>query len=197
MVLGKIYKIISGQGNECYVGSTFDELRYRFRKHKYQYNEWKINSQNVIKLSSFNLFEKYGVENCKMILIKEYDVIDRKHLQAYETLWICKLQPNNINKTKPLHIPKLYRKSYNHLHKDKIKKYKHIWHKMNYKYDKTERHHKYIKNKDILLEKQRQKRKNTNQSKKCECGSDYTISNKSRHIKSKKHQNWLNNQKTE
>lgn len=39
MVIGRIYKIVSGQGNEYYVGSTFDELRYRFNAHKDSYKE--------------------------------------------------------------------------------------------------------------------------------------------------------------
>jgi hypothetical protein len=93
MKTGRIYKIISTQGNECYVGSTFDKTRGRFSKHKSQYKEWK--KGKMAKVQSFVLFEKYGVDKCKMILIKEYEVCDRQHLHMYEQLWINKLHPIN------------------------------------------------------------------------------------------------------
>lgn len=42
MKIGRIYKITAGKSNECYVGSTFDRLNYRFKGHK-------INYTNAIK----------------------------------------------------------------------------------------------------------------------------------------------------
>jgi hypothetical protein len=76
MKIGRIH-IIAGQSNECYVGSTFNELKYRFRTHK---SEYSANCACSVKL----LFDKYGVNNCKLILIKEhrYEVVDRSHLDV-------------------------------------------------------------------------------------------------------------------
>lgn len=93
MKIGRIYKIIAGQGNECYVGSTFDQLNNRFKGHK---NTYKLGKNDC---SVVELFNKYGVTNCKMILIKEYKVLDRRHLEVYETLWIKKLKA--MNKCEP------------------------------------------------------------------------------------------------
>ncbi|KAL8003349.1 hypothetical protein Plhal703r1_c13g0067761 [Plasmopara halstedii] len=39
----------------------------------------------------------HGLDQFKCFLIKEYDVIDRVHLEAYETLWIKKLKACNKN----------------------------------------------------------------------------------------------------
>ena len=178
MVIGRIYKIISGQGNECYVGSTFDELNYRFRGHKRKYQLWKKKLINN-KTTSFQLFEKYGMNNCKCILIKEYDVIDRKHLEAYETLWICKLKKNVVNKQFPFCIMKLSQK---------------LQHKLYYEKNKEK-----LKNKSRKRYEENKNEENMKKKEKinCECGSVVRRSDKARHIKSKKHQNWLNNQKTE
>lgn len=92
MKIGRVYKIIARQSNECYVGSTFDQLNYRFKGHKASYKNNKGCSVN-------ELFDEHGVENCKIMLIKEYEVIDRRHLEVYETLWIKKLRA--INKIQP------------------------------------------------------------------------------------------------
>lgn len=98
MKIGRIYKIISGQSNECYVGSTFDQLNNRFKGHKNGYKN--KDNPRASHVSSFDLFDKYGVENCKMILIKEYAVLDRRHLETKELLWIKKL--GAINKIEPV-----------------------------------------------------------------------------------------------
>jgi len=98
MRIGRVYKIIPSQGNECYVGSTFDTLRDRLKYHKYNYESFKLN--NFRYLTVFDLFNKYGTNGCKIILIKEYDVLDRRHLEVYETLWMKKLK--SINKIEPV-----------------------------------------------------------------------------------------------
>ena len=87
-------------------------------------------------ISIFDLFDKFGINNCKIILIKEYDVCDRKHLEMYECLWICKLKQNCLNKTHPFRIKflsdKLYNKECNKIYykdnkekeKERIKQYR-------------------------------------------------------------------------
>jgi hypothetical protein len=94
-MIGRVYKIVPAQGNECYVGSTFNELRFRFQNHKNSYKSQK--KGKIIHSSSFKLFDKYGIDTCKIMLIKEYEVYDKRHLEAYETLWISKLNCVNVN----------------------------------------------------------------------------------------------------
>jgi hypothetical protein len=73
--------------------------------HKADYKKGK-------NLSIYPYFKKFGIENFKIILIKEYQVEDKAHRGAYEQLWINKLKP--INKKCALNL----------LKKEKIKKYK-------------------------------------------------------------------------
>jgi hypothetical protein len=48
--------------------------------------------------SVHDLFNRYGLKNCKLILIKEYEVVDKEHHGAKEPLWIRKLMAMNKNK---------------------------------------------------------------------------------------------------
>jgi hypothetical protein len=161
MKIGKIYKIIHTQSNICYVGSTFDELRNRFRKHK-----------NDLNCSISKYFTKFGIENFKIILIKEYEVIDRKCLQAFEQLWINKLKSINMKQTfKPL------KKQFENLRLFQIDRSD--YHKKYFCMYKNDNKENYIKNKD---------QENFN----CECGGKYTFQHKKRHLKSEKHLSFIN-----
>lgn len=171
MHIGKVYKIIHNQSNICYVGSTFDKLRNRFIKHK--------NNNNTCISKYFN---EFGVENFKIILIKEYEVVDRKHLEAYEQLWINKLQSINIMQTfKPL------KKQFEANRQKKIDRKEYL---KNY-YENYK-----VKNKNKIKEYQQNYRE-TNKEKinekiLCECGGKYTHKYKFTHLKSKKHINFSN-----
>jgi len=167
-MIGKIYKIIHSQSNVIYVGSTFNELRKRFYEH-------------CLKASNACIYKhiiKYGKDNFKIILIKEYEVVDRTHLEAYEQLWINKLKSINSNNT--MHFKTLYSKDYYNKNKEswvvrKEKNKEHIQ-KYNQKYLETWR----AENKDKIHE-YRQRRYI------CECGHDVQLIKKSRHLKSIKH----------
>jgi hypothetical protein len=165
---GHIYMIITPLDNSfCYIGSTFNRLHKRFEGHKKAF-------KRKDKCSIHPFFEKYGIENFKIILIKSYDVIrthkkDFKHLCAYELLWINKTK-NCVNKLLPFNPllkfdKKIIDRKYYENHKEKLKKYQ-----------KKYRH----KNKEVVYEKQKQKYN-------CVCGSIISIRNKSQHEKSKKH----------
>ena len=107
MVIGRVYKICTDEKytDEIYIGSTLDILKNRFSGHVRQYNRWKNGKTNNV--SSFDLFEKYQVENCHIELVKEYDVIDKNHLEVYETLWINKYRNKCVNQCVPFYIRKL------------------------------------------------------------------------------------------
>lgn len=170
MHTGKVYKIIHNQSNICYIGSTFDKLRNRFRKHK---------SNNDTCISKY--FKQYGIENFKIILIKEYQVVDKKHLEAYEQLWINKLKSINIMQTfKPL------KKQFEANRQKQLNRKKYL---KNY----------YEKNKCKINEIRKEYQQNYREINKdkinkkilCECGGKYTFKHKSTHFKSKKHINFF------
>ena len=192
--VGRVYKIVSGQGNECYVGSTFNELKYRFRGHKD-----KFNSKNET-CSVEAMFDKYGVENCKMILIKEYQVIDRKHLSVYETLWIKKLKA--INKLEPCggllvkEKKRLYAIKYWLENKEEIAEKRKPYQKEYYEENKEQIKEKrpewwknwYANNRDRVSENNKKRYESRSAIITCECGSKIKMSSVSSHIKTRKHQ---------
>jgi len=117
---GHIYKIICKVDDTfCYIGSTFNSLRNRWQEHKNDYKK-----QNG-RFSIYEYFDKYGIENFKMILIKDYLVCrekqrDYRHLHAYETLWINKSK-SCVNKKLPFQpLKKEQQKEYYNKNKDKI-----------------------------------------------------------------------------
>lgn len=179
---GKVYKIIHNQSDIVYIGSTLNRLNDRFYNHKKDYENGKV-------LSIYKYFTKYGIENFKIILIKEYRVVDRKHLLMYEQLWMNKIKNINIIKSfQPLfkernkENKKIYRKE----NKEKIEQ-KDIIYRNNHKdkkaaYDKEYRE----KNKEKINEY-------LHQTYDCDCGSIISINKKSRHLKSNKHINYINN----
>jgi len=126
---GHIYMIWTALDNSfCYIGSTFNRLHKRFEGHKNDYNY----NKGCIAIHKY--FDKYGIDNFKIDLIKSYNVIrthrkDHKHLHAYETLWINKTK-NCVNKQVPFNplyynreVVKQYQKKYYENNKDKIKEY--------------------------------------------------------------------------
>lgn len=97
MKIGRVYKIICAVSDVVYVGSTFDQLKYRWVSHKAYYKRYQ-KGQASGKLSIFEHFDEHGLEKFKIVLIKEYPSCDRKHLRVYEQLWINKLTCCNDTK---------------------------------------------------------------------------------------------------
>jgi len=155
MMKGKIYKIIHNQSNWCYVGSTFDELRYRWKKHKDNYKCWlKKGCYNNTKFSCWEFFKLNGIENFKIVLVKEYEVVDRRHLNALESLWIYKLKGCNKNNPFGITDTKLYQTWWNRQRWKNDNEYreKDRDRKRTEEYKKKEKEYK-IKNKERIGEK--------------------------------------------
>jgi hypothetical protein len=86
--IGRVYKLVSRHSDECYICSTFNRIHLRFANHKSNYKK-RATAQ---KLTEF--LDKHGIENIAMVLIKEYEVIDKQQLHADEQLWINRHQHN-------------------------------------------------------------------------------------------------------
>lgn len=129
---GIVYKIICNLNSKfVYIGSTFNQLRHRFQQHKRDYKCW-LNGEKRDKCSCFDYFKKYGIENFTIIKIKEYvcyksNKLDKKHLHAYEQLWINKTR-NCCNKC-PAFSP---------LKQQKIKENKRVYGKKYYEDNKEQ-----------------------------------------------------------
>lgn len=88
-MIGRIYKIVHSQSDIVYVGITMDRLSKRWTAHKNLYVKEKCKNSNI---TIYEHMVKHGVDQFKIMLIKEYDVIDSNHLKVYETLWMNKLK---------------------------------------------------------------------------------------------------------
>ena len=83
----KIYKIESHLGDKIYVGSTAKEyLSQRFQQHKNGYKQWKAGKYR--KVNSYELFDEYGVENCKIVLLESYPCNSKDEKNAREGHYI-------------------------------------------------------------------------------------------------------------
>ena len=83
---GKIYKITDIGYNECYYGSTIQPLSKRIGKHRSDYKRYKDGKCNNV--TSFILFDKYGVENCKIELVEDCDCKTKEELHKREGFYI-------------------------------------------------------------------------------------------------------------
>jgi hypothetical protein len=119
---GKIYKIESMNGDEgdIYIGSTTKKLlSQRMSGHKYLYKKWKLKETH--KFMCFDIFDKYGVDNCIITLLETVHANSKDELIARESYYIRNF--NCLNRT----IPDRTRKEYKEDHKDLIKAYKKLY----------------------------------------------------------------------
>jgi len=82
---GKVYKIepINGDEGDVYFGSTTKQhLSQRMDSHRKDYKRWKEGKRNYV--SSFSLFEKYGLENCKIILLDNVNANSKDEMISKE-----------------------------------------------------------------------------------------------------------------
>ena len=125
----------------------------------------KTGAKNV---TVFQLFDKYGIDNCRIVLVELCPCDTKDELLKREAYHINEMEC--VNKCRPC-ITKQekadYRKQYMSDHKEEIKKYKREYN---------------IKNNKHAI-------KNI-----CACGSTYNKQKLSRHEKTTKHINYLTNQ---
>jgi hypothetical protein len=121
--LGIVYKIIHKHSDVVYVGSSLCKtIRHRFQQHKCDYKKYLNGKNNCVSI--YRYFEKYGIENFQIILIREYKIWKEKRssssqLKAYEQLWINQLRC--INKQCAFQpLKKQYQKQYYEDNKPKI-----------------------------------------------------------------------------
>jgi hypothetical protein len=192
-MIGSIYKIIHSQSDIVYVGSTFNELKQRWQEHKRTFKRWC--EGNGAEISIYPYFREHGIDQFKIILVKEYDVVDRAHLEAYEQLWMSKFHNSAVNKQCAFKIKSLSQKKY----------YKDNWEtKKQYREANKEKELQRAKlyretNPEKVKERAKQYRESNHEKinnkmgekHQCDCGGKYTYRHKSNHLKTTKHQNFI------
>ena len=97
---GKIYKIVADTNEDYdpYIGSTTKEyLSQRMTKHRLHYTQWKKGSKK--QSTSSNIFERFGMDNCQIILLENYPCSSNDELVARERYWFDKIK--NCNRCRP------------------------------------------------------------------------------------------------
>ena len=94
----KIYKIeyiYTNDDDPIYIGSTTNEyLSRRLIQHKYGYVRYKKHYSSFI--SSYIMFDIYGINNCRISLLENVNVTNSNELRAYEAKYIKLLNCVNI-----------------------------------------------------------------------------------------------------
>ena len=187
---GRIYKIepiCEHDENEVYYGSTCQLLCKRMDKHRSDY-KWWLNKKRD-KFSSFELFEKYGVENCKIYLVELYPCETKEELFAREGYHIKNNKcVNRYVAGNQLAVGiKEYHQIYRNQHKDENIEYGKIYRENNKQ--------KLKENRTIYVAKNIDKIKEYSQTKNvCSCGGKYTNHDRPKHYRTKKHIKWQNEQ---
>jgi hypothetical protein len=99
---GKIYKIVpmsEHAENEVYYGSTTRDLDCRLRYHRFSYIEWTCGNGN--RVTVYDLFSKYGVENCYIQLLEHFPCNSKDELEKRESDYIRANKDKCVNKVIP------------------------------------------------------------------------------------------------
>lgn len=189
--------MIRSKDENCvsYVGSTTKQyLSQRIVKHRNSYKHWKENPEKYSFVSSYILFEKYGIENCYIELLDLCPCSCSEELRKKEREWFDKL--NCVNIVRPF-ITK--EENYYETHKKEITETRKI-HYDEHKEEILLKNKEYRdKHKEEIIIKDRikyhknkieynEKRKETYE---CPCGSICRKCDKNRHERTNKHQKYL------
>jgi len=116
----KIYKIeptCEHEEGDIYIGSTTKEyLSQRMDKHRSGFVQWKNNKGSHVR--SYDLFDKYDVENCVIYLIENYPCETVNELRAREGHFIRTIKC--VNKLVAGRTKKEYKQVYYAENKSKI-----------------------------------------------------------------------------
>lgn len=109
---GKVYKIepiCDHDEGEVYIGSTTKQyLSQRMDKHRSNYKQWLRGKATNIK--SYLLFEKYDVENCRIVLLESVYAKTKDELASREAHYIQNIKC--VNKRIPMAMKSIGKAEY-------------------------------------------------------------------------------------
>ena len=210
--MGVVYKILCNKTDEVYVGSTITSFNKRMIAHRFFLKKYD-NGENVSYCSAYDILRRgdYSTE-----ILEELDTPDKRELHKCETKWIKEL--NSINKMKKAYAtPEEKRetaklrfateeykkkkaqwdKKYCENNKEKILEQKREYHKQNKEKISEKKKEYREKNKEYIKQQkkkdyEKKKEQGKSDSIECPCGGTYSYCSKARHFKTKKHQNYIN-----
>jgi hypothetical protein len=170
-MIGRVYKITSEKAGLVYIGSTIQTLGDRFSKHKCDLKR-HLEGRHRYKDSSFQVLE---CDDAKMELIEELEVADKKELFKREGYYQRTMEC--VNKF----IADRSRKEWFDEHKEHLKEHQKKYHA---------EHKEHL---NAISRKYRDEHKeHLNAKHNCDCGGRYATTHRSGHLKTKKHQDYIN-----
>lgn len=207
---GQIYKIVDNGQHLCYIGSTIQPLCVRIASHKRCYKSY-LNNNKGHYVSVYSIFDKYGVDNCKILWVKDFPCNSKKELEKEEG----NIQKENecVNKVVAGRTMEQY---YQDTKEDK-KMASRLYHQNNRERSNNKKKQTYQENREYNCAQKRQYRKDNPEKLKeqdrqaylrnkeqkqarkkekveCECGDVVCRAHLSAHRKSKRHQQYIQNQ---
>jgi hypothetical protein len=188
---GKIYKIVDNTSELIYVGSTTEPtLSLRLAKHVASYKQWKNGKSRFV--ASYDIIKN---ENYTIVLLEDFPCENSDQLRAKEQYYKETIKSNNkYNPYSGLTIQE-YQKNYYEENKQQLQEYQKNYYEENieeirkqkkqYREENKEEIQKYNKN---YRDENKQK---INQKHTCYCGGKYTATHKNRHLKTLKHQAYV------
>ena len=188
----KVYKIWSTQGDKIYVGSTTKQyLSQRMDAHRSQYKRWK-DSKITMAVSSFILFDEYGVENCFIELLETKECNSKDEVLQLEGKYIRDLECVNkriAGRTKKEYLEdnREHLKQYHEDNYERIQSYQRQYRELNKETTKEKNKQYHDLNKEKI-------KKRNNEKYNCDCGGKYTRAGKSQHFKNIMHCQYIESQ---
>ena len=145
----KVYKIVDPNEEMVYIGSTTQALSKRFAAHRSTHK--KLTGG---KCTVSSIFNTYGIENCKILLIENFPCNNKEELIKKEAEYIKTI--NCVNKVIPNRTKKEYNKKYNEDNKESIAAYQKEYNEANKDSILTKAKEYYVDNKEALLAKQKE-----------------------------------------
>lgn len=188
----KIYKIWSPSTDMVYIGSTTQRLSKRLYGHVKNYKQYVNGKCRFTR--SFKIIE---LGNYRIDLVEKIDCTDRIELLRAEGKVILNTK-NCVNKQVAGRTKKEWRQE----HKQKIAEQNAVWYQNNKEKVAEQKAVWYQDNKEIAAERGKLYRERTREKRlargavrlTCRCGSIVRTDNMTRHYKSKKHTDYVDNQ---
>ena len=185
---GKIYTIRSHQTDDIYIGSTTQPLYKRIHQHKINFKRWENKKYNYV--TSYELI-KYDDAYIELLELCPCDSKMELHKREGE----LQREMDCVNKFVAGRIHKESQKVYRENNKDKIKESRKVYRENNKdkikEYRENNKDKKKEYNKEYRKENKDKIKEKTNKKYNCECGGRYTLNQKLRHSKTKKHTNYI------
>ena len=194
----KVYKIWSPNGDKIYIGVTSKEyLSQRMDEHRSKYKGYLKSEKTKKNTTSILIFEEYGVENCFIELIEAKECTSKDEQNKLEGKYIREL--NCVNRCISGRSYQEWRDQYYSKNQDKILIQNKQYYKDNQDKILIRKKQYYEDNKDKLsIQKKQYYEDNKDKINErrtlktiCGCGSEFRHCAKSRHERTNKHINFI------